>query len=93
MFQTTVESTAAPASVNPDRLLPMPDERWTLCRNIGCEEADRIFLQNGRGLVGIWLQRVKMDWRKLSEMRGVLGQGFLPWPSAQLVLARRDISR
>lgn len=62
----------------------MPDERWRVCRNVGCQEQDKIDLKNGRLSLGLWLQRIKTDRMKMFEVRGVLGQGFLPWPLAQL---------
>jgi hypothetical protein len=84
MPEMSTNTIVKPAAVSPERFLPMPDERWRVCRNVGCREQDKIDLQNGRLSLGLWLQRVKSDRMKMFEIRGVLGQGFLPWPLAQL---------
>lgn len=84
MPETSTNTVVKAVAVNPERFLPMPDERWRVCRNVGCREPDKIDLQNGRLSLGLWLQRVKSDRMKMFEIRGVLGQGFLPWPLAQL---------
>jgi hypothetical protein len=75
MPENSIKSDAKSA-VYPERFLPIPNERWRVCRDIDVE--------NGHVCVGLWLQRVKTDRLKMLAIRGVLGQGLLPWPLAQL---------
>jgi hypothetical protein len=80
---TTVRNVTQPPAINSDRLLPMPDEAWRVCAVIGCQEEYRIDLHNGRWSLGLWLQRVRSDRRKLLEARTLLSQRFLPWAACQ----------